>query len=184
MALVNCNECDSQISDQAKSCPKCGITLKQDDIYLQSVNKLNFDFLSMDNLKEIFKLSFYFSSKGKTNRSQYFFSIIIFSIVIGIIMSIIDYKLSSISDVLDGYARTYSSISSIIFQRKLFIFINISVKIYIIYFMSISAIKRCRDMGESQYYWLKSFIPFYNIYIGLRMFFVKSSKDMNKLESL
>jgi len=28
MALVNCNECNAEISDQAISCPKCGCPIK------------------------------------------------------------------------------------------------------------------------------------------------------------
>lgn len=29
MALVNCNECDNQVSDSAKACPKCGAAVKR-----------------------------------------------------------------------------------------------------------------------------------------------------------
>ena len=35
MSLINCPECNHKISSNAKSCPKCGYTLKKKDIEQQ-----------------------------------------------------------------------------------------------------------------------------------------------------
>ena len=36
MALINCTECNKEVSDQAYACPHCGITLRHNELMEQS----------------------------------------------------------------------------------------------------------------------------------------------------
>ena len=40
MALIKCPECQSEVSDQALSCPKCGFPLKGEASLVSDVNKI------------------------------------------------------------------------------------------------------------------------------------------------
>lgn len=41
MALINCPECGKEISDQATTCPHCGVTLKQAPVQPININMNN-----------------------------------------------------------------------------------------------------------------------------------------------
>lgn len=39
MALIKCPECNSEVSDKAKSCPKCGCPIKEDVNFTQKQHR-------------------------------------------------------------------------------------------------------------------------------------------------
>lgn len=72
MALIKCPECNSQISDQADSCPKCGYELKsKKEVSTNSnnsfANKINFKYLAIVLLIVAGVLLFFQQSKNNTN---------------------------------------------------------------------------------------------------------------------
>ena len=53
MALINCPECNKEISDQANSCPECGYVLKP----LTAKNKVNYKFILIGVVVLVFILA-------------------------------------------------------------------------------------------------------------------------------
>ncbi len=53
MALINCPECQKEISDRVKSCPNCGYPLIEDLTEIQKVEITSVKFKKMDRSKKI-----------------------------------------------------------------------------------------------------------------------------------
>ncbi|MCT7507634.1 zinc ribbon domain-containing protein [Aliarcobacter cryaerophilus] len=75
MALINCPECNSEISDKAKSCPKCGYNLYTSKIFEQfALNKNSECFKNIQNDIQ------FISSTGKS-----FFYLLIFYVCMAVL---------------------------------------------------------------------------------------------------
>ena len=58
MALINCPECNKQISDRAESCPHCGYPLQQQPVYTNSYG--------------VFGKTLYYPRCGSSNLSHHY----------------------------------------------------------------------------------------------------------------
>jgi predicted amidophosphoribosyltransferase len=68
LASIQCPECDSKISPQASSCPQCGIPLKKLSVSHSPSMPVGDD---VKAIASIFSLAFFFSSQGRISRLQY-----------------------------------------------------------------------------------------------------------------
>lgn len=57
MALVNCSECNNKISDEAKQCPKCGVTVNLEKIKAKSKQASNGCLIAIGIIMTIFVIA-------------------------------------------------------------------------------------------------------------------------------
>jgi hypothetical protein len=62
MALINCPECEKEISDKAKECPHCGYNVEQKRLSLKMTKKLKFILLSIITVSIIVGGTYYYFS--------------------------------------------------------------------------------------------------------------------------
>jgi uncharacterized membrane protein YhaH (DUF805 family) len=98
-------------------------------------------------------LKFFFSTKGRTNRLKYHLSVTIPMSFINIILA------------------SESGNEKMIFVLGYFFILPLSV---------IQIIKRFHDLGKPGWYFFLLLIPFYNIYLCIRLFFIRGDIGPNK----
>ena len=156
LASIQCPECDTQISPQASSCPQCGIPLKK-----LSAPKIPSIPTSEDSygkvIASLFSLSFFFSSQGRISRLQYALAIGCL-IAIGIIFNVL---------LLGSNMAIAIMLSIIISIPALISFIIVSIK-------------RCHDINWSGWYSIGLFIPYLGFLMLAFLLFIKGDEENNQ----
>lgn len=173
MSLINCSECDKQVSDKARSCPNCGVPLNS--ISLKDFNYKELRFTK--KMKQAFKLSFWAFNEDKLSRSEYLAaSLVLVILSILAILCIVIFSLVSSFIVFspenyNPYSNPYDKLETI---KNIAIFLFICTIIAIIAGNISISIKRSKDMGKPNL-WKLLFIPIYNIYISIILLITPSS---------
>ena len=118
LASIQCPECDSKISPQASSCPQCGIPLKKLSVSHSPSMPVGDD---VKAIASIFSLAFFFSSQGRISRLQY-------ALAIGCLIAVAILENLLLLQMLDSNA-VFAIILNVLFAIPLFIsFILVAIK--------------------------------------------------------
>lgn len=171
MALINCIECNNQVSDMAKSCPQCGVPIKPASF--ESISSLSK--VASSNAISMFSLKFWFSSQGRLSRSQYLTGFV----VLFLIYACANLGTSYIADsIIKGcyYRSCFESvISNMMLVKVLWAFI-------FLYSHAVLAIKRFHDFNKSGYQVLTLAIPIVGFYFLWVLVSTKGDDGSNKYD--
>ena len=171
MALINCIECNNQVSDMAKSCPQCGVPIKQ--ISFESISNLSK--VVSSNTVSMFSLKFWFSSQGRISKSQYLTGFIVLFIIYIFANLGTSYIAESIANNC-YYVTCYQSVgSNMMLVKVLWAFI-------FLYSHAVLAIKRFHDFNKSGYQVLTLAIPIVGFYFLWVLVSTKSDDGLNKYD--
>jgi len=158
MALINCSECNNQISDKALSCPHCGIPRSKTVTNVH--NSVEFVDSSLKESKQFFSKSFWISSTGRISRSQYIIGMIVIFLAFLVYVIVINY-LSNImlNDCSYGYyEQCFESALTINIVLKL------PLAIFVLYILTVLSIKRFHDICKNGYQVFLLGIPIIGFY--------------------
>ena len=157
LASIQCPECDSKISPQASSCPQCGIPLKKLSVSHSPSMPVGDD---VKAIASIFSLAFFFSSQGRISRLQY-------ALAIGCLIAVAILENLLLLQMLDSNA-VFAIILNVLFAIPLFIsFILV-------------AIKRCHDINWSGWNSIGLFIPYLGFLMLAFLLFIKGDEENNQ----
>lgn len=158
MALIDCIECNKQISDQAMSCPHCGIPRSK--IITNVNNSVEIVNKGLSKSKRMFNIGFWFSSKGRISRSQYIIGFIIISAIFLLYNILIDTISESMLNNCDYYYYN-ECLGKII---KFNLISKLPILIIYFYIFTILCIKRFHDICKSGYQTFLLLIPIVGFY--------------------
>lgn len=173
MTLINCIECDNQISDKALTCPHCGIPRSK--IVTNVHNSVEFVDSGLKQSRRLFSTKFWFSTIGRISRSQYIIGIIL---LLSVFFSY-NFLIDSFSDYILRNCDFYD------YQRclKKVIDINIILKlpiVFIVFYIFIAlSIKRFHDLCKNGYQVLFLAIPIVGFYYLWILLSEKGSNHTN-----
>lgn len=174
MALINCLECEKQISDQAISCPHCGIPRSK--IVSNVHNSIAIVDGGLKQSKDFLNKKFWFSSIGRISRSQYIIGfVIIFLSYIGYILFI-----DMLSDKMVDSCRSYQCFKSVM---NLNIIVKLPFFILFIYIFTILTIKRFHDICKSGYQTFLLLIPIVGFYYLFILLSEKGTEHKNMYDN-
>lgn len=170
MALVNCLECNAIISNQANSCPQCGIPINN---HLSNTNQFG------TIVSSIIKSSFFFSSEGRISRLQYAIALILI-VITSVIFSV------SQAAIVHGIEKNFNcsyDYNSGVCDSLIYIFLFITTIPFVILIITglvNTSIKRLHDMGKNGYYVLTLFIPIIGIFTTIWIIFTEGENQSNQ----
>lgn len=159
MALINCLECSSKISDQAVSCPQCGMPHKQNKHITNLSSSIENIGTAVVSSQNYFTKSFWLSSKGRISRGQYIFGFIVIFIIFILSIIFINYLSNMMGrDCRGSYDQCMNSIIATNLVLKA------PVVFIIIYSLAVLSIKRFHDFCKSGYNVFLLAIPIIGFY--------------------
>lgn len=158
MSLINCIECDNQISDKALSCPHCGIPRSK--IVTNVHNSVEFVDSSLKQSRHFFSKNFWLSSTGRISRSQYIIGMIIIFLAFLVYIIAINY-LSNIMLNDCNYGYYQQCLNSALTTN---IILKLPVVIIVFYIFIALSIKRFHDLCKSGYQVFLLAIPIVGFY--------------------
>lgn len=174
MTLINCIECDNQISDKALTCPHCGIPRSK--IVTNVHNSVEFVDSSLKQSRRFFSKNFWFSSTGRISRTQYIIGMIVIFLSFLFYVIAVNY-LSNIMLNDCSYQYYQQCLESALTTN---IVLKLPLAIFVIYIFIVLSIKRFHDICQSGYQVFLLAIPIYGFY----QLWVLLSKEGNNYRNM